>query len=424
MTRAKSTRAGSPITAGATGAETTPVSERAGPPHESYGRLFWRFLRFGLLAWGGPVAQIAMIRRELVDEERWITPAHFNRVFALYQVLPGPEAHELCVYFGMRARGRLGGFLAGLGFMLPGFLLMFLLSWLYVAGAAGSAALAAMFYGTQPAIAAVIVRAVHRIGKPVLQDPWLWAVAAAAAVAQIGGVYFLISLPAAGVAYVLARRGWHVAAAALCVLLVTGAAHLLIERGSATLTAESTTAAAARAEPSLLTLLVSGLRSGLLTFGGAYTVIPFLQQDAVVRGAWMTNDQFLDGLALSGILPAPLIIFATFVGYLGAGPWGALVLTFGIFLPAFSFTLLAHNALERITAKESLHTFLTGVTAGVVGLITVAAVVLVRVAITDAVTLVIGAAALAVLYAWHSKLVVLAVVLGGGAAGWLVRSLL
>ena len=403
---------------------TTAAVQRGNPSRESYARLFWRFLRFGLLAWGGPVAQIAMIRRELVDEERWITPAHFNRVFALYQVLPGPEAHELCVYFGMRARGRLGGFLAGLGFMLPGFLLMFLLSWLYVAGAAGSAALAAVFYGTQPAIAAVIIRAVHRIGKPVLQDPWLWAVAAAAAVAQIGGVYFLISLPAAGVAYVLARRGWHVAAAAVCVLLVTGAAYLLIQRGTATLAADVTTAAeAARAEPSLLTLLVSGLRSGLLTFGGAYTVIPFLRQDAVVRGAWMTNEQFLDGLALSGILPAPLIIFATFVGYLGAGPWGALVLTFGIFLPAFSFTLLAHDPLERIIAMESLHTFLTGVTAGVVGLIAVAALVLVRVAITDAMTLVIGAAALAVLYAWHSKLVVLVVVLGGGAVGWLLRSL-
>src|SRR5918997_3569685 len=101
-------------------------------PREPYGRLFLRFLRFGFLAWGGPVAQIAMIRQELVEEEHWISKERFNRTLAIYQVLPGPEAHELCVYFGMLARGRLGGFLAGLGFMLPGFALMFALSWFYL----------------------------------------------------------------------------------------------------------------------------------------------------------------------------------------------------------------------------------------------------------------------------------------------------
>src|SRR5687767_3567398 len=98
-------------------------------PREPYLKLFWRYLRFGFLAWGGPVAQIAMIRQELVEEEKWITPERFNRVLAVYQVLPGPEATELAVYFGMISRGRIGAFLAGLGFMTPGFLLMFALSW-------------------------------------------------------------------------------------------------------------------------------------------------------------------------------------------------------------------------------------------------------------------------------------------------------
>ena len=102
------------------------------PPPQSYLQLFLRFLRFGLLAWGGPVAQIAMIRQELVEEERWISPERFNRILAVYQVLPGPEAHELCVYFGMLSRGRIGAILAGLGFMLPGFVFMFALSWFYV----------------------------------------------------------------------------------------------------------------------------------------------------------------------------------------------------------------------------------------------------------------------------------------------------
>src|SRR5919112_1128603 len=116
----------------------TTLTDVASPPRESYSRLFLRFLRFGFLAWGGPVAQIAMIRHELVDEEHWISNERFNRTLAVYQVLPGPEAHELCVYFGMLARGRLGGFLAGLGFMLPGFVLMLALSWAYVRFGTGS----------------------------------------------------------------------------------------------------------------------------------------------------------------------------------------------------------------------------------------------------------------------------------------------
>ena len=121
-------------------------------PHESYLHLFLRFLRFGLLAWGGPVAQIAMIRQELVEEEKWIPNARFNRVLAVYQALPGPEAHEMCVYFGMLARGRLGGFLSGLGFMLPGFLLMFALSWFYLKYGLNSPFFAAFFFGCQAAV--------------------------------------------------------------------------------------------------------------------------------------------------------------------------------------------------------------------------------------------------------------------------------
>src|SRR5688572_27383629 len=152
-----------------------------GIPRQSLASLFLRFLRFGALAWGGPVAQIAMIRQSLVDEEHWVTSDHFNRVLALYQVLPGPEAHELCVYFGMLARGRIGGLLAGLGFMLPGFLLMFALSWAYVRfGLDVHGELSILFATTQAAVVALVVRAVHRIGSHVLLDGWLWIIGALA----------------------------------------------------------------------------------------------------------------------------------------------------------------------------------------------------------------------------------------------------
>lgn len=394
---------------------------RVGVPYQSYPGLFGRFFRFGCLAWGGPVAQIAMIRRELVENERWISSARFNRVYALYQVLPGPEAHELCVYFGMLARGRLGGTLAGIAFMLPGFVLMFLLSWLYAAHGGKSAAMAAIFYGTQPAIAAAVVRAVHRIGKPVLSDRWLWSAAFATAVAQSASVPFYISLALSGVAYVAARRGRPAVALAILAALVIIAAIAILGDGTARLTAvRMDGGTSGNGQQSLLELLGSGLRAGLLTFGGAYTAIPFLQHDAVVRGAWMTNDQFLDGLALSGILPAPLIIFATFVGYLGRGAFGAMALTFGVFLPAFGFTLIAHEWLERAIARPGLHDILAGITAGVIGLIAVTGVVLARAAVTDVETLAIALTSLAVLYLWNSKFSILAVVVGSASVGWLL----
>ncbi len=127
------------------------------------------------------------------------------------------------------------------------------------------------------------------------------------------------------------------------------------------------------ASPSVVDLLVSGLKAGLLTFGGAYTAIPFVRGDAVGSG-WLTDAQFLDGLALSGILPAPLIIFSTFVGYVAGGPIGAVAMTLGVFLPAFSFSLLFRDRLEAVIDNPALHRLLEGVAAGVVGLIAVTAV--------------------------------------------------
>ena len=157
-------------------------------------QIFFRFLRFGLLAWGGPVAQIAMIKKELVEEEKWVSKEQFNRALAVYQVLPGPEAHELCVYFGMKAGGRLGGFLAGLAFMLPGFLLMLLFTWLYVQFGLGSPTILVLFAGIQVAVVALIVFAVYRIGKHAVINLRLLIIALASGVASLAGVNFLIVL--------------------------------------------------------------------------------------------------------------------------------------------------------------------------------------------------------------------------------------
>ena len=400
-----------PITADAAGREAV-------PPPLTYLQLFLRFLKFGFLAWGGPVAQVAMLRRELVNEERWISSERFNRLLAVMQVLPGPEAHELCVHLGMRAKGRLGGVLAGLAFMLPGFLLMLALSWLYFRMDIAGTALGAAFLGVQAAVIALIVRAVHRIGEHILVDRWLWAVAIVAALASAAGVPFWITLPAAGVVYALLmlKRGGLALLVAASALAVAAAMALWVPR------AQPVVETIAQGQASLLLIFIAGLTGGLLTFGGAYTAIPFIRNDAVGRG-WITDGQFLDGLALSGVLPAPLIIFATFVGYVPGGPLGALVLTAGVFLPAFAFSPILSVRLEAVLEVKEMHAFLDGVAAGVVGLIAATTVDLALVTAARVPSLAVAASifvvALAFLYAWKNKLNIAVAIVGAGVAGWL-----
>jgi chromate transporter len=374
---------------------------------DSPGSIFLRFLKFGLLAWGGPAAQIAMIKHECVDEEKWITEAHFKRLLAVYQVLPGPEAHELCVYFGRHRGGKLGGFLAGLGFMLPGFILMLGLSALYVeANLAGH--LEGLFYGLTAAVGALVARALVRFSKSFISDVPLALIAVAGLVLTLWmDANFVLVLLGGGIAYEIWRgaRGWlgqgnSIALGPLAVVF------LLAGAITVSLTWE---------------IFFEGLKAGLLTFGGAYTVVPFLHSSAVEGHHWLTNEQFVDGLAIGGILPAPLIIFSTFVGYLAGGLTGALVITFGIFLPAFVFPIFLHRQLVAIAENPRLHQFLLGVAAGVVGLIAAVTVEIVRTSVVDVYTAIIAVGAFLDLNRWHGKLTVLYVVLGSGAIGGLLQ---
>ena len=362
-----------------------------------------------------------MIRRELVEEERWVSSDRFNRTLAVYQVLPGPEAHELCVYFGILAGGRLGGILAGLGFMLPGFLLMLALSAFYVFVGLSSPTVIALFAGAQVGVVALVVRAVHRIGASALKDRWLLLLAGLSFAGELAGAPFAIGLTLSGIAYVLARRRRAPLAVAAALLLAASAVLFFLQTRSGPakpIDRVATTPIVGAAPPARV--LVSGLKAGLLTFGGAYTAIPFVREDAVEREGWITDREFLDGLALGGILPAPLIIFGTFVGYLASGVAGALAMTIGIFLPAFAITLVGHGTLERLVEKRALHDFLDGVTAGVVGLIAATTVHLFRAGVTDVRRVALFAAALALLYLWKSKAAVAVAVLGSAAAGLLL----
>jgi chromate transporter len=344
-----------------------------------------------------------MIKRECVDDERWVSEETFRKTLAVYQVLPGPEAHELCVYFGRLRGGKLGGFAAGLGFMLPGFLLMLGLSVLYVeANLAGH--LEELFYGLSAAVGALVARALVRLGPTFVTDVPLAIIALAGfALTVFASANFVLVLLGAGLTYELWTNGgrWRARATSISFgpLSVIGLA-------LGTITVSLTAA-----------IFWEGLKAGLLTFGGAYTVIPFLQESAVDGHHWLTDSQFVDGLAISGILPAPLIIFSTFVGYLAGGLSGGLVMTLGIFLPAFVFPIFFHRGLVAVAENPRIRPFLLGVAAGVIGLIAAVTVTILDTSVVDVPTAILAAAAFLALNRWHGKLTVLYVVLGCGAIG-------
>jgi chromate transporter len=358
---------------------------------DGYLSIFLIFLRFGLLAWGGPVAQIAMIRDELVERRRWITPEKFRRTLAVYQALPGPEAHELCVYFGMIRAGRLGGFLAGLGFMLPGLVLMLLLAWGYQHY--GAAALLPLFAGVAPAVTAMIVRAAHRLMTHVLVDRSHWVAALASVTLTLFGAHFLLvfivcaawqALWSAGKRGAAIVAGLVLAVAMLCIGLIFPASGFVSTDGAGS-------------------ILVEGLKAGLLSFGGAYTAIPFLQSSMVGHYPAITQQVFLDGIGLAAMIPAPLIIFGTFLGFVTDNLFGAISMTIGIFAPAFAFTLLGHTQLERIIENKALHGALDGVSAGVVGLLAVTAWQIIEKVITDWRSALLFTLALAAFYLVKSR---------------------
>ncbi|WP_298394672.1 chromate efflux transporter [Sphingobium sp.] len=379
--------------------------------------LFLKFLRFGALAFGGPVAQIAMLRQALVEEERWIEPRRFNRLLAVLQLLPGPEAHELCVHMGMIARGRIGGLLAGLGFMLPGFALMLVAGWLYTGWIAGNRTLAGLLLGVQIVVLAIILRAVTRIGQHIIESRLLATIAIISLAATLLGIPFWVPLAAAALAHALADRPWL--AAAIMLAMTIGAGWALTLMTVPTMTAPIATIGA---PATLAMLFIAGLKGGLLTFGGAYTAIPYVRADTVGRG-WISDAAFLDGIALAGILPAPLVIFATFVGYVAGGPIGAAAITAGMFLPAFAFSMLFFERLEAIVEHPALHHALAGVAAAVVGIIAGTFIDLARTTAghvqTPAIALLLFAVALAVAWRVKGAWVTPAIVAAGGLLGWL-----
>lgn len=376
--------------------------------------LFLRFLRYGWRAWGGPMSQLNLMYEEVVERDGWIDPPLFWKTLAVYQGLPGPESLEFAIYFGAHKRGRLGGLLAGFGFMLPGFLLVLLFASLYVQFSATAAYAQELLYGVKAAVVAVIAVAVVRLAGRSLHDGELWTVA--------------VMMLAAGLLLPRVQFVLLLAAGAILVLVIhetravkrhqkgqgPGGAALLVPFGLlASYPALTATG--------VFALAWVNLQAGLLTFGGAYTVIPFLHEGAVNTHGWISEDGFLDAVAFASLVPGPLLSIATFVGYQAGGPLGAVLATLLVYAPAFLITILAYHGLDRIVDTPRLGRFLFGIVAAVLGFIAATAVRLAFTAYVDAGAMLIGLTAFALLL--RRVVSVPIVVLGGGLVGVLIHAL-
>ncbi len=362
----------------------------------------WRFwLKLGFISFGGPAGQIAIMHTERVERRRWISERRFLHALNYCMLLPGPEAQQLATSLGWLMHRTRGGIVAGVLFVLPSLLLLIGLSWLYLRF--GNVPLVAgLFAGIKPAVVAIVLHAAWRIGSRALKNGWMWALAAAAFVAiaafdapfpAIVAVAALIGAIGGRVApRVFALGGAHDErdaphAPALIDDDTPPPAHARFSR--ARLAAVVATGAALWALPLLLlhgTLAQMGRffsQAALLTFGGAYAVLPYVYQGAVETHGWLSGPQMIDGLALGETTPGPLIMVVAFVGFLGgwqkavlgpdalaaAGVLGACVATWFTFLPSFVFILAGGPLVEATRGRLGFTAPLSAITAAVVGVI-------------------------------------------------------
>ncbi len=380
----------------------------AGAPERlTRAKAFAYWLKLGFISFGGPAGQIAIMHEELVERRRWISESRFLHALNYCMLLPGPEAQQLATYIGWLMHRPLGGIVAGGLFVLPSLFILIALSWVYMAFG-NVPVIAGIFYGIKPAVTALVVHAAWRIGSRVLKNAWLWGIATAAFVAifALDAPFPLIVLAAGLVGHYGGRyaperfktgSGHGTAARALGPALIDDHTPtpehalftwrrfrkvLLICLGLWGL-AIGGFAALYGWDAALTQMAWFFTKAALMTFGGAYAVLPYVYQGAVDHHQWLTAPQMIDGLALGETTPGPLIMVVAFVGFVGgwtkaifgsdalflSGAVAATVVTFFTFLPSFFFILLGAPFIESTHGNLKFTAPLTAITAAVVGVI-------------------------------------------------------
>ena len=345
------------------------------------------FLRLGLLGFGGPVALVGQMERELVTERSWVSKEQMREAIAVCQSLPGPLAIQVGIYLSYLRGGFWGAWAGGWSFILPNFVIVAALGALYV-HFGGLQAITAIFYGVSPAVIALILHSCYRLAKLGMEDWLQWVLTAVCfAVTVILHAEVAVLFIGAGILGILYYGGFWRRPPATPLL------------AAAPLAPVAPIAPAASAS-TLSKLLLFFLKAGALTFGSGLVIVPFLQQGVVQQYGWLGERDFLVAVAVGMISPGPVVITATFVGYLVAGFWGSLAATIGIFLPSFILVLVAAPILARHRSNRAVQGFVKGAYAAAIGTILGACVLLGRIAIGDWLTIGIGVAALAVLFLW------------------------
>ena len=348
------------------------------------GELVRYFLRLGCLGFGGPVALVGQMERELVDGKKWLTKEQMREAIAICQSLPGPLAIQVGIYVSYLRGGFWGAWAGGWSFILPNFIIVAALGALYVY-LGDLQPVTGIFYGVSPAVIALILHSCYRLAKLGMEDWLQWAIAAVCLAVTV--------ILQAEVAFLFIGAG-------LVGILYYGS---LFKRTPAALAVTAPVLAQLVPQTSgsiIGKLLLFFLKAGSLTFGSGLVIVPFLEQGLVQQFGWLDQRQFLIAVAIGMISPGPVVITATFVGYLVAGFWGSVVSTIGIFLPSFLFVLIAAPLLARHRANKNVQGFVKGAYAAAIGTILGACILLGRIAIGDWLTALVGIASLAILFRW------------------------
>jgi chromate transporter len=383
------------------------ATEQVPPSAVSLVEAFWFWLKLGFISFGGPAGQIAILHQELVERRRWLSEQRFLHALNYCMLLPGPEAQQLVTYIGWLMHKRWGGVVAGALFVLPSLAILIALSWVYIAW--GDVPwMAGLFFGIKPAVTAIVALAAHRMGSRVLKNNTLWAIAAASFVAifALDVPFPLIVGIAAAVGYVGGRvwphifqtAGVHGASLATygpaliddhtpppvhAQFSFVGLAHVLLAGAVLWAVPMGVLCAVFGWDHSFTQMGWFFTKAALLTFGGAYAVLPYVYQGAVSQFAWVTPTQMMDGLALGETTPGPLIMVVAFVAFIGgyvkallgpeslfaAGALAACLVTWFTFLPSFIFILAGGPLVESTHRNLKFTAPLTAITAAVVGVV-------------------------------------------------------
>jgi chromate transporter len=365
------------------------MTETTDTPRGPIRELVLYFLRLGLLGFGGPVALVGQMERELVTDRSWLSKEQMREAIAVCQSLPGPLAIQVGVYISYLRGGFWGAWAGGWAFILPNFLIVAALGALYV-HLGDLQPVTAVFYGVSPAVIALILHSCYRLAKLGMEDWLQWAIAAVCfAVTIVLRAEVALLFIGAGIVGILYYGSLFRRPPATTLM------------GIAPLAVPAVIPLAPSASPSILAkLLLFFLKAGALTFGSGLVIVPFLEQGLVQQYGWLDQRQFLVAVAIGMISPGPVVITATFVGYLVAGFWGSLISTIGIFLPSFLFVLIAAPILMRHRGNPNVQGFVKGAYGAAIGTILGACVLLGQIAIGDWLTIVIGLVSLGVLFVW------------------------